>query len=90
MRLVEEHLVWDINDLVRALVFKEPLRTPCNCSWTDGSGQKVFVVNFWVEGDPETPALRMIERSGGSLWIPTPDRIELGFAQCLFRRKINI
>src|SRR6266550_6002560 len=81
-RLIEDCLAWNINDLTRAGVFRASAGTPCNCIWTDAGGQKVLCVNFWIEGNPETPALRMIERSGGSWWVPTPDWIELGFASC--------
>ena len=79
---VEELLALNVHDLSRAGVFKAPHGTLCNCVWSDGSDREVLRVDFWLEGNPAAPSLRLKYVSDNGNSAPTSTRIELGSLRC--------
>jgi hypothetical protein len=74
--LVEACLALNINDLIRAGLFKAPCCTPCDIQWRDSAGQLLLTVNFWRETSP-VPALRVSYLIGGQDAVSVSYRIAL-------------
>jgi hypothetical protein len=79
-RAVEECLSWDINDLLRAGVFKAAAFTPCDCVWRDASRKEILRVNFRWEDNAGTSSLRIFERQDAA--SPRDLTVELALVSC--------
>ena len=81
---VEECLAFDITDLTRAGVFKASLRLPCNCIWSNASGQEIFRMNFWLEGNALAPYLIIEYKKDSKARTCISSKIELCSVLCHF------
>jgi hypothetical protein len=83
-QLVEQCLVWNINDLTRAGVFRIRAGIACSCVWKDATEREILTVNFSLGGSPVAPYLQVNYRQSNSESAAVSYTIELALAACHF------
>lgn len=80
--LVENCLALDLGALTRAGVFRLPVGTLCDLSWTDAEGREILRITFHLSGGPPARLIHVNQPEGPGCTVRLT--FNLTYTQCRF------